>query len=148
MALLHGKPVVVPWDFSDHSRSALRRALELVSEPGQIQVVYVMHAPVTADPGVYWEVASREAMHQQASEAFQKELGSHPEFAGVQFISLIGDPGSQIAEHAAKTGAELIVISSHGRTGLTRWMLGSVAERVVRLARCEVLVQKAATPES
>ena len=65
---------------------------------------------------------------------------SAPEFAGAKLVAKVGDPGHEIAEFAEEIDAELIVIPSHGRTGLTRLLLGSVAERVVRLAHCPVLV--------
>ena len=52
----------------------------------------------------------------------------------------IGDPGHRIADVAAKLGADLIVMPSHGRTGIERMLIGSVAERVLRLAHCPVLV--------
>jgi nucleotide-binding universal stress UspA family protein len=53
-----------------------------------------------------------------------------------------GDPGREIAAHAEELHAELIVMPSHGRTGLSRLFIGSVAERVVRLAHCPVLILK------
>ncbi|MEZ6094353.1 MAG: universal stress protein [Pirellulaceae bacterium] len=53
---------------------------------------------------------------------------------------MFGDPGSEITRFAKENDAGLIVISSHGRTGVSRLLLGSVAERVVRLAPCPVLV--------
>ncbi|HBE68502.1 MAG TPA: hypothetical protein DDW52_10180, partial [Planctomycetaceae bacterium] len=58
-----------------------------------------------------------------------------------------GDPGQITADRADELGAELIVVGSHGRTGLSRLVLGSTAERVTRLAHCAVLVVKL-EPES
>ena len=54
-----------------------------------------------------------------------------------------GSPASAVLEHAEKLGAELIVVGTHGRTGLSRLALGSVAEHVVRSAGCPVLVVRA-----
>ena len=51
-----------------------------------------------------------------------------------------GNPGLEIAEFAEEIGAALIVIPSHGYHGVKRWILGSVAERVIRHAKCSVLV--------
>ena len=51
-----------------------------------------------------------------------------------------GDAGYRIADHAKQLNADLIVMPSHGRSGITRLLIGSVAERVVRLAHCPVLV--------
>jgi nucleotide-binding universal stress UspA family protein len=52
---------------------------------------------------------------------------------------LEGDPATVIAETAAETGADLVVMGTHGRTGLTRFVMGSVAEDVLRKAPCPVL---------
>jgi nucleotide-binding universal stress UspA family protein len=51
-----------------------------------------------------------------------------------------GDPRSAIVDEAEEWGADLIVVGSHGRSGLTRWLLGSVAQAVVGHARCSVEV--------
>lgn len=142
MSLLTGKAAIVPWDFSDHALVALRRTLELVSDPACVHVVYIMQIPVAADPGVMWDMVTEETMEQHSKASFQRLGQRHPEFANLKFVGLFGDPGGAIADYAAEQDAELIVISSHGRTGLTRFMLGSVAERVVRLAHCPVLVLK------
>jgi len=142
MSLLSGKAVIVPWDFSDHSMAALRRTLELVADRACVHVLYVMQLPVAADPGVVWDMVTEDSMQQHSVAAFGRLGQRYPEFAGLKLVSLFGDPGGTITDYAKEQDAELIVISSHGRTGLTRLMLGSVAERVVRLASCQVLVLK------
>jgi nucleotide-binding universal stress UspA family protein len=76
-----------------------------------------------------------------ASQAMSEEL-SDPSLKGVVSEVRLGDPGQVIADRAVELGADLIVIPSHGRTGFTRFLLGSVAERVVRLSHCPVLVTK------
>ena len=63
-------------------------------------------------------------------------------FAQVDFHVRFGDPGREIAAFAESQHADLIVMPSHGRTGLSRILIGSVAERVVRLAHCPVLILK------
>ena len=55
-------------------------------------------------------------------------------------LTRFGDPGHQIAQYAEEAKADLIVLPSHGRSGLQRLLIGSVAERVVRHAPCPVLV--------
>ena len=62
--------------------------------------------------------------------------------AGVPCVtcSLDGSPASAIVQHAVKTGAQLVVMGTHGRTGIAHAVLGSVAERVVHKARCPVMV--------
>ena len=59
---------------------------------------------------------------------------------------LEGDPATVIAETAAETGADLVVLGTHGRTGLTRLVMGSVAEQVLRRAPCPVLTVRGVVP--
>ncbi|MFK7769158.1 MAG: universal stress protein [Mariniblastus sp.] len=71
--------------------------------------------------------------------SFEKEMKSG-EFPKFKFTSVFGDPGTQVSSIAKERGAGLIGISSHWHTGFSRLLLGSVAERVVRLSPCPVLV--------
>ena len=71
-------------------------------------------------------------------KSFQKEADdAHKD---LNFTALFGDPGYEIGRFAEEKNAGLVVISSHGRQGISRLLLGSVAERVVRLSPCPVLV--------
>ena len=69
-----------------------------------------------------------------------REKLADKKYAGVQMKVSFGDPGSEIAAFAKTEKADLIVLPSHGRTGLRHLLIGSVAEKVVRLAHCPVLV--------
>ncbi len=60
----------------------------------------------------------------------------------VRHVFLEGDPAEEIVQYAAKAGMDLIVMGTHGRTGLERLLMGSVAEKVMREASCSVLVVK------
>jgi len=92
------------------------------------------------EPGVVWGSLDEGSIIKHCEDAFRSLLKDKPEWSGIHFKVLVGDPGLSITDYAKDHGADLIVISSHGHTGLTRLMLGSVAERVVRLAHCPVLV--------
>lgn len=133
------KTVVVPWDFSDMSESALKATLEMVDDPKKIEVVHVTAYPATMEPGVVWGSITDDTITKNLEDAFAK-FADEAGVGELKFTTLFGDPGSRITEQAAQQDAGLIVISSHGRTGLSRVMMGSVAERVVRLAPCPVLV--------
>jgi nucleotide-binding universal stress UspA family protein len=74
-------------------------------------------------------------------KSLDKEFAD-PRYAGILKEVLVGDPGTTCAERAQEIGAELIIVSSHGRSGISRFLLGSVAERILRLAKCPVLVIK------
>jgi nucleotide-binding universal stress UspA family protein len=133
------EPVVVPWDFSDLSQAALDKALELVESPEQIIVVHVTSYPAVAEPSVVWGTYSEDNIRENLEKSFHKVV-PQDKYPGMQFSALFGDPGTEIARLARDRKAGLIVISSHGRSGIPRMLLGSVAERVVRLASCPVLV--------
>ena len=68
-------------------------------------------------------------------------------FEGVTVEVRFGNPGIEVAEFAEKTGADLIVLPSHGYHGVKRFVLGSVAERIIRHATCSVLVLRRSDAE-
>lgn len=131
--------IIVPWDFSDMSKSALEAALEMADSPDKIEVVHVTSYPATVEPGVVWGAVTEDTIMANLKLSFET-YAKEVDLPDIKFTATFGDPGSRITEIAAARDAGLIVISSHGRTGLNRMLLGSVAERVVRLAPCPVLV--------
>jgi nucleotide-binding universal stress UspA family protein len=141
MAWLPKRCVVVPVDFSDESLTAVELALELVEDASQVHVLHVLAELSYAEKG--FTRTTRDSFDQErrqyAEEVLRKTIAG-PQYAKVQFSAVIGDAGREIVDYAQKASAELIVIPSHGRTGLKRLLIGSVAERVVRLAHCPVLV--------
>lgn len=141
MSWLVDKPVIVPFDFSEHSELALRRALSLVEKPQQLHVLHVLPFLIPTEPGVVWATIDDAHRIQHALETL-KEAVEKLSISGTELEVRLGDPGQIACDRAEELGAELIVVGSHGRTGLTRMLLGSVAERVVRLAHCQVLVVK------
>ena len=143
MPWLPKKSVVVPVDFSDASKAAVDLALELVDSPEDLHVIHVSPSIFPTEIGYAWETLDEKQYLEAAEKALRKWLAD-PKFAGADLLVKMGNPGLEIANHAQDVLAELIVIPSHGRTGIQRLLLGSVAERVVRLADCPVLVLKAA----
>jgi len=133
------RSIVVPVDFSDDSFGAVDTALELIDDPSGLHLVHVLPEPHAGDPGVEWQMIDNENRRRHALEALRSRL-SDAKYEKVEVEVEFGNPGYRIAEYAEKIGAELIVIPSHGRTGLKRMMLGSVTERVIRLSHCPVLV--------
>jgi nucleotide-binding universal stress UspA family protein len=133
------RSVVVPVDFSDDSFAAVEVALDLVTEPAGLHLIHVLPEPQAGDPGVEWQMIDNENRRRHASEAIRSRL-SDSKYEAVNVAIDFGSPGYRIAEFAEQVGAELIVIPSHGRTGLKRLMLGSVSEQVIRLSHCPVLV--------
>ncbi|MEZ6072760.1 MAG: universal stress protein [Pirellulales bacterium] len=139
MVWLPKQSVVVPVDFSDKSFDAVAAALELVKDASHLHVVHVLPSLEPAEPGVIWSTIDDPSRARHAEQAIHERLEEHG-LKQAQVAIAFGDPGREIAEYAQKASAELIVLPSHGRTGITRMLIGSVAERVVRLAHCPVLV--------
>jgi nucleotide-binding universal stress UspA family protein len=133
--------VVVPFDFSDQAEQALDSAQIFAANLAGLHVVHVLPTIELAEPGVIWETIDDDARRRHADSAFRERFAQTP-FEKVDFHVRFGDPGREIAALAEELHAELIVMPSHGRTGLSRLFIGSVAERVVRLAHCPVLILK------
>jgi nucleotide-binding universal stress UspA family protein len=131
--------VLVPIDFSPESMGALDTALQMVDDPSHIHVMHVLPHLSPTEPGVIWGTVDDESRIQHAEQAIRDSL-KDPKYKDAVVTVTIGDPARQITGYAERTGMELIVLPSHGRTGGARLLIGSVAERVVRLAHCPVLV--------
>lgn len=133
--------VVVPIDFSSASDEAIQTALEITRNPGDVHVVHVALLP-NFIPYAGEVVSSVEPSRwlELARTHLSDYLKSRPQFAGVCSRVLEGDAGIRIAGFAAEVHADLIVMPSHGYHGVKRFVLGSVAEIVLRHAPCEVLI--------
>jgi universal stress protein A len=137
--------ILVPIDFSDCSQKALQYALPLAREHGAaIALVYVVPPPegVSAYAAAAMDFDELEASLKTAAEKELQKLARHKMLSQVATTSVVrvGSPAREIVEAARKLPADLIVISTHGRTGLNHVLLGSVAEHVVQRAPCPVLV--------
>jgi nucleotide-binding universal stress UspA family protein len=139
MGWLPKNRIVVPVDFSDESLAAVDTALLMVGSAKDVHLVHVLRELSPLEPGEVWETVTTEDRMDFARRSLQARL-SDPKYADLNYKILLGDPGHQIAEYAEQVEADLIVLPSHGRTGLSHLLIGSVAERVVRLAHCGVLV--------
>ena len=140
--------ILCPTDFSEPSSQAFSVAGELASQFGaEVRLVHVLSAvpALPPDPNYLFRVPEYEqALHADAQRRLQKlaeEIGKR----GVKARTVVGhgDAGSEIVRIAREEGVDLIVIATHGSTGLEHVLFGSVAERVVRLAHCAVLVVRA-----
>ncbi len=141
MSWLPRKTIVVPIDFSDDSFLALDTAEELIDNASHLHLIHVLPIITPNDPGVIWEMIDDGSRAEHAEAALRKKL-THRSAGDFQVAIRFGDAGHRIVDYAQEVQADLIALSSHGQTGLTRLLLGSVAEKVVRLAHCPVLVLK------
>lgn len=135
------RPIVVPFDFSDYALAALRKALELASDASLIDCLHVLPFITPTEPGMSWGMVDDSERLNQALASMHQQL-PEAKFGKLKIDVRFGDPGSVVADRAKELDAELIVVGSHGRSGIARLVLGSVAERVTRLASCPVLVIK------
>lgn len=143
--------VVIAYDFSPSAEQALARAIDVACRAPQ----HVLHVVAAVDarrgfpiiPTHQVDYVYAEKIQGMIVEHIKKTLGDRPSRDSVEFYvhARIGHPAEQILELAREVGADLIFIGSHGATALERLMLGSVSERVVREAKCPVMVTRAKT---
>ncbi|WP_319421244.1 universal stress protein [Pleurocapsa sp. FMAR1] len=141
MSWLKKKSVLIPIDFSEWSYEAIAPAKEYVADESALKLIHVLTPLHPADPAAMWNTLDNE----QRKQKVKSFLGSKLDEMGYREIQIdvaIGDPSTQIVDYAKEIEADLIVMPSHGRKGVSRFLLGSVAERVVRLSPCPVLVLK------
>lgn len=139
MSWLPKKLVVVPVDFSEESIAAVEAALSLVAQPTDIRILHVLPELTPLEPSEAWQTFDNQSRIEHARNLLRDRLLAAP-LSMIPTEVIVGDAGHAIANYAAEVQADLIVLPSHGRTGLARMLIGSVAERVVRLAHCPVLV--------
>lgn len=151
--------IVVGIDYSPASDLALERALELAAAHPQADVhvvhvarLYGAHAGIDgpAEPGGFVNLTIADATAQIESYAEERRQALAGSLASVRLHAhlRLEAPAHEIAQIAADLEADLVVVGTHGRRGLARWLLGSVAEAVVRLAPCPVfVVRPKALPE-
>ncbi len=139
MTGLSPKRTVVPIDFSDLSHQALDKAIEIAGKEGEVLVIHVLTELSTMEPGNLYGTVTDEDRIKSAQEFLRKKLADD-KYARVSFHAVVGDAGREITSFAERESADLIVIPSHGYGFVKHLLLGSVAERVVRLAHCPVLV--------
>jgi len=147
--------ILVPVDLSPDSRLALAEAAQYAAAFGaSIDILYVWSAPALIAPeslitgvGVN-EQPLMDWIHKNATEQlahFETEVRGE----GVPISSVLcepGEPAAVIVERAKSGRYDLLVLSTHGRTGLSHFLMGSVAERVVRSAPCPVLTVRSSSP--
>ena len=146
----HHSPVVVGYDFSKSGHAALTRAVCLAARAPHhvLHVVCVVNSrePIPSIPvhdGVDTMYAAR--VQEGLAVEVQQELERVETTTRINFFvhARLGKPAEQILRLASEVGADLIIVGSHGLTGLERLVLGSTSEKVVREAGCTVEVARA-----
>lgn len=129
--------ILVPYDESDPSKEALRYACEHYPD-GDITVLHVIEIQSQEERYVPQAQEERVRAAEEVLEAAREEAGD----AAVATESSFGVPDQAILDFAEESDFDLIVMGSHGRRGVSRRILGSVAERVVRHSPIPVLVTR------
>ncbi len=140
------KKVLVPVDFSKDSFRAAEYA-RTFAQPfdAQLVLLHVIEPIYYASPADMYAASPNLALlieeQRKAAETQLQQLADKLSRQGsrVQTLLKSGSPAQVIADTAKRIKADLIIMATHGRTGLAHVLLGSVAERVVRLAPCPVL---------
>jgi nucleotide-binding universal stress UspA family protein len=134
--------ILVATDGSEHGYRAARMALELGKiSGGKVTAIYVADTVKTSHlPDDMLLFSIRELLLKEGKEAL-KQVENLAQEKGVSFASVVveGNPGSEIIRYAESSGMDIIILGAVGRTGLDKFLLGSVAEKVVRNSKIPVL---------
>lgn len=139
------KRILVPTDFSDHSQGSMNYGCSLAEKFGaELHVLHVLQdlVAMVPEPGLAFPPPGD--YMQELEESATRSLEELPGDAGSGLENIVrkvrqGPPFLEIIRYAQENEIDLIVLGTHGRSGLAHMLLGSVAERVVRKAPCPVL---------
>ncbi len=136
--------ILVPIDFSVHSKNALKYAVPMAEDfDASLHLVYVVEPTIyPADlgfgqvvlPGVEDELRQKGA--EELEELIKREIGTRVHSS---YTVRTGNPHQEILAEAEERGVDMIVVATHGHSGVEHMLFGSTAERIVRKARCPVL---------
>jgi len=140
---LNPKTILVPLDYSEESRAALKLAVAwAVAFKASLRLLHVVEPPPYPEFG-YAHMAVKE---KQVMSAARRRMGQILEddllktFRRKSGRVRYGKASLEIVAEAREAGADLIMLASHGPTGLLHWMMGRTAEQVVRHAHCPMMV--------
>ena len=140
------KNILLPTDFSRLSLSAAQYAIDLAKQyDAKIHLLHVIEKtpPILAIHSLdLSEEKIIESIEQNAKESLDKTLAKLQKDTNVEFVTMLqkGIDYEEIVSYSKNNNIDVIVIATHGRTGILHTLLGSVAEKVIRYAKCPVLV--------
>ncbi|WP_027389755.1 universal stress protein [Chrysiogenes arsenatis] len=142
--MLDFKKILLPVDMSDFSLQVAEEAVNFAEKVGAQEIIILSVVNVVNYSQSYINAIDFDQMNSTIQRHFSKELDKLTESLKgkkipVRSLILEGNPYAEIVDYAEKNDVDLIIIGSHGYTGIDRFLLGSVAERVVRKAKCPVL---------
>jgi nucleotide-binding universal stress UspA family protein len=143
--------ILVPTDFSEYSDKALKQAFDIARQYGaHVYVLHVIHKRLVDtidDAGLSYPSYIKDIethMIDRARKKLQEEVDKFPTAKETEvFVDVvIGNTSEAILEEEKRKGIDLIVIASLGRTGVAKYLVGSVARNVLKWAKCPVLLTK------
>lgn len=143
MVIMKYEKILVPVDGSEFGKMALQRALNAAEYIGS-EIIVLTVAEVNVSYGFRYAGAAKELAASLIKEAEAiieetKEFTKDKE-VNIQFIVEKGSPASIILDTVDELGIDLLIIGSSGKSGVNKFLMGSVAEKVVSYAKCDVLV--------
>ena len=149
--MLKPTKILVPTDFSEYSDRALAQGLDIAQQyKAKLFLLHVIHGDIYRDileftfldEGVRHSI--RDGAAAWAEESLRKQLGYFPRAKDVEVSTSVrwGVPYDEILKEGKEQGIDLIIIASLGRTGIGKYLIGSVARNVLRGAKCPVLLTK------
>jgi len=141
---MQAKKILLPVDFSTAGEAALKMATMLARDgDGTIVILHVEEPPMAYGGGeLYYGLV--EPDRTELTRMLHEIKPTDPNVP-VVYRLVTGDPATAVVQAAEEEGADFIVVGSHGRTGIGRLLMGSVAESIVRHAKCPVVTVKGPT---
>ena len=143
------KQILVPTDFSTYSDKSLKEAIDIAKQHGStihlLHVINILHqcsVDYCIDSKVVAELEKQST--ERATKMMAEETDKFPEAKAITIIPEIrkGTPYEEILKNQKEKNIDLIVIASHGTTGLLHYFMGSIAEKVTKGAKCPVLLMR------
>ena len=143
------KKILVPLDHRFGTENALKVAADLARAGGSVvRLLHVVPMPtaVVVDGRVVAYVDQESERLKHEAETYLREVGRRLAGVAVEYAVRFGDPAEEITEEARESGADLIAMATHGRTGVARLLLGSVAVAVLRRSEVPVVLVRQGLP--
>lgn len=134
--------ILVPLDGSDLAEGALEVAIDIAKPAGGMVTLFVAAEPEAAQ-ALFAFADSEEITRAMAADAYLDQVAARLGDSGVEAVKTSSDGSNvaaEIVDRAAAEDVSMIVMTSHGRSGIGRWLLGSVADKVARSATVPVVI--------
>lgn len=137
------RKIVAATDFSEASLIAVETAFNLTLESdATLYLLHIMEFPMVTDPVIGVVPPPADELYGEQMQRLKELIPENVKDLKIETAVLQGSAAKEIADFARKKEADMIIVGTHGRKGLTRMLMGSTAESLLRQAPCQVLVVK------